>query len=259
MDKNYKVALVTGASSGIGKSTAEKFAEEGYKLILLARRKEKLEELAKKLEKQTKCHIIALDIREKDKIKEALLNLPEEFSEIDILVNNAGLALGLDPSYKSAWDDWEQMIETNCTALAFMTHLILPGMVKRNKGHIINVGSVAGNYAYPNGNVYGATKAFVNHFSKNLKADLIATSVRVTNIEPGIVTESDFSMVRFKGDKERASKVYEGANPLISESIADAITWAVTRPKNVNINSIEIMPISQGCGPLNVHREPALK
>lgn len=256
MDKIYKVAVITGASSGIGSAVAEKFANEGYKLILLARRKEKLEELSSKL--KTKCHIIALDVREKDKLKEAFSNLPKEFSEIDILVNNAGLSLGLKPAHESSWDDWEQMIETNCTALAYITNLILPGMVKRKKGHIVNLGSVAGSFAYPGGNVYGATKAFVEQFSRNLKSDLIGTGVRVTNIEPGMV-ETEFSIVRFKGDKDKAKNVYCGMTPLFPESIADAILWAVTRPQNVNINRIEIMPECQGPGPFAVHREQAKK
>ena len=259
MDKIYKVALITGASSGIGRAVAEKFAIEEYNLILLARRKNKLEELALKLKAQTKCHIIALDVREKDKLKEAFSNLPEEFSQIDILVNNAGLALGLNPAHKALWDDWEEMIDTNCKSLAYITHLLLPDMVKRNRGHIINIGSVAGSYAYPNGNVYCASKAFVAHFSKNLKADLVGTGVRVTNIEPGLVGDSEFSVVRFKGDKDKAAGVYAGLTPLVPESIADCIIWAVTRPRNVNINRIEIMPTCQGPGPFTIHREQTPK
>ena len=256
MDKIYKVALVTGASSGIGRAVAEKFAGEGYRLILLARRKEKLQELASNL--KTKCHIIALDVREKDKLKEAFSNLPKEFSEIDILVNSAGGSLGLDSAQKALWEDWEQMIETNCTALAYITHMLLPGMVARKKGHIVNLGSVAGDYAYPGGNVYGAAKSFVEHFSRNLKSDLIGTGVRVTNSEPGMV-EPEFSLVRFKGDKEKAKNVYCGMTPLFPESIADAILWSVTRPQNVNINRIEIMPECQGPGPFAVIREQGKK
>jgi 3-hydroxy acid dehydrogenase / malonic semialdehyde reductase len=252
-----KVAVVTGASSGIGEAVCEKFAAEGFKLILVARRKEKLEELAKRL--KSKCHIIACDVRDKAALKAAFSNLPKEFSEVDILVNNAGLALGRDPAFKANWDDWEQMIETNITALAYMTHMLLPGMVARNRGHIVNIGSVAGTFAYPGGHVYGASKAFVEQFSRNLKADLIGTNVRVTNIEPGLVGSSEFSLVRFKGDKDKAAEIYKDAHALVPEDIADCIVWAVTRPKNVNICRIEVMPVSQGAGPLAIYREQSKK
>jgi 3-hydroxy acid dehydrogenase / malonic semialdehyde reductase len=260
MENQYKVAVITGASAGIGEAIALQFGKKGIKLILVARRKEKLLAVAEKLKSNTKCHIIACDIRDKETIKKAFSNLPKEFSEVDILVNNAGLALGLGPAHRASWDDWEQMIDTNVTALAYLTHLLLPGMVARNSGHIVNIGSVAGSYAYPGGNVYGASKAFVEHFSRNVKADLVGTNVRVTNIEPGLVGNSEFSLTRFKGDIEKAAKVYSGANPLLPGSIADCITWAVTRPKNVNICRIEVMPVSQGAGPLAVYRgEPGKK
>jgi NADP-dependent 3-hydroxy acid dehydrogenase YdfG len=254
MEKLYRVAVVTGASAGIGEAVCEKFAAEGFKLILVARRKERLEEISKKL-KNTKCHIIACDIRDKAALKKAFSVLPKEFSEIDILVNNAGLALGRDSAYNASWDDWEQMIETNIIALAYLTHMLLPGMVERKKGHIVNMGSIAGSFAYPGGHVYGASKAFVEQFSRNLKADLIGTDVRVTNIEPGLVGNSEFSVVRFKGNIDKAAEVYKDANALVPEDIADCIVWAVTRPKNVNINRIEIMPVSQGAGPLAIYRE----
>ncbi|WLQ11362.1 SDR family NAD(P)-dependent oxidoreductase [Hahella aquimaris] len=251
-NNSSKVALVTGASVGLGEAIAERLAHEGYDLILLARRQDKLEALAARL--QTNCHIIACDICDQQAVTAAIENLPPAFAAIDLLINNAGLALGLGPAQSASWEDWSRMIEVNCTGLAFMTHLLLPSMVERNAGHIINIGSIAGSYAYFGGNVYGATKAFVEQFSRNLKADLLGTALRVTNIEPGMVGGSEFSLVRFKGDEDKAKATYENADALTPENIADCVAWAATRPANVNINRIEVMPVCQAPERLAIHR-----
>lgn len=179
--------------------------------------------------------------------------IPEEYSKIDILVNNAGLALGLEPAHQADLTDWNRMVDTNIKGLYLMTRKILPGMVERKSGHIINIGSIAGNYAYPGGNAYGATKAFVKQFSRNLRADLLGTQVRVTNIEPGLA-ETEFSLVRFHGDKDKADNVYKGANPLTAEDIAESVLWAAEQPQHVNINSIELMPTSQAWAALAIDK-----
>lgn len=255
MHNSYKTALITGASSGIGLETARKFAQRGLNLILLARRRDRLEKLAAELSGKARCHIAACDINDAGGVRREIAALPADFSAVDILVNNAGLSLGLDPAQEASWDDWRQMIETNCRSLAFMTHLLVPGMVERNRGHIVNIGSVAGSYAYRGGNVYGATKAFVEHFSRGLKTDLLGTAVRVTNIEPGMTAGNEFSLVRFHGDEQEARKVYAGVEPMISADIAEAIDWAVSRPAHVNVNRIELMPVCQAPGGLAVHRK----
>jgi len=250
----YKVVLITGASSGIGEAIAERFSTENTKLVLIARRRDKLKSVATRLSKFSSCHIIACDLTDKTSLRTELVNLPPDFKNVDVLVNNAGLALGLEPAQRASWQDWQTMIDTNITALAFITHLLLPGMVERNRGHIVNIGSVAGTYAYPGGNVYAASKAFVEHFSRNLKSDLLGTAVRITNIEPGLVAGSEFSLVRFGGDKERAEQVYAGVQPLMPESIAESVFWAVSLPAHVNICSIEIMPVCQAPSRLAIHR-----
>ena len=211
---NYKIALVTGASSGIGKAIAESLAKHGVRLILIARRNDKLELLKRELQTNTNCHVIACDVVNKERIFQEITNLPVEFSKIDVLVNCAGLALGLETAQETEWKDWETMLNVNCLALTYITHLLLPNMVERNFGHIVNIGSTAGTYPYKGANVYGATKAFVEQFTLNLKADLLGTAVRVTNIEPAIVGDSEFSLVRFKGDKNKADEVYKGLKPL---------------------------------------------
>ncbi|WP_040728332.1 SDR family NAD(P)-dependent oxidoreductase [Thiomicrorhabdus sp. Kp2] len=250
---NEQTALITGASSGIGKATAEILAKQGIKLILLARREALLKELQADLSPLTKCHIVACDINNHGKLLQALADLPNEFKQIDILINNAGLALGLNPAHETDWIDWQTMINTNCLSLAFLTRQILPGLVKRNHGHIINIGSIAGSYAYKGANVYGATKAFVEQFSSNLRSDLLGTAIRVTNVEPGMLNESEFSLVRFKGNQEQANDVYSGLEPLRSEDIAETIRWILAQPAHININNIEIMPIHQAlAGPTTV-------
>ena len=211
-----------------------------------------MQALAKKL--RTECHVIACDVRDRERLSEAIGNLPQNFAAVDILINNAGLALGLEPAHETQWADWQQMIETNCTAVAYLTRLIAPGMVARGSGHIVMLGSVAGNYAYPGGNVYGATKAFVAQLSLNLRADLAPYGIRVTHIAPGLAGGSEFSEVRFHGDAAKAAAVYKGTEPLLPADVAECVDWAVRQPRHVNINTIELMPTCQAPGALNVHR-----
>ena len=219
--------------------------------MLVGRREERLHSLAARL--PAAAHCLTVDIRSRTELEAALATLPAEFAEVDVLVNNAGLGLGLEPAHEASLEDWEKMIDTNCKGLVYVTRALLPGMVKRNRGHVVNLGSVAASYPYPGGNVYGATKAFVHQFSQNLKADLVGTRVRVTDVQPGMV-ESEFSLVRFKGDAERAGKVYAGMEALQPGDIADVVVWCVTRPARVNINVVEVMPADQAFGPFNVKR-----
>ncbi len=251
---NKKTICITGASSGFGFACARLFAGEEHKLILAARRTERLKKLAKMLNKPTQVHVISLDVRDRKAVTEKLGNLPENFSDVDVLINNAGLALGLEPSHRINLDDWETMVDTNIKGLLYCTRTLLPGMVNRNCGHIVNLGSVAGDWPYPGSNTYGATKAFVLQFSRNLKADLLGTGVRVTNIEPGMA-QSEFSLIRFKGDVEKAAKVYRGTRSLTSDDIAEIIHWVVSQPPHVNINRVEVMPTCQSWGPLSVSRK----
>lgn len=248
---NGWTALVTGASAGIGEACATALARAGARLVLAGRRRDRLEALAAKL--PTPSHVIELDVRSRGEVEAVLSSLPAPFGEVDILINNAGLGLGLEPAHQASLDDWDTMIDTNCKGLVYVTRAILPGMVQRNRGHVVNLGSVAATYPYPGGNVYGATKAFVHQFSQNLKADLVGTRVRVTDVQPGMV-ETDFSVVRFRGDAERARKVYEGMTPLSAADIADIVLFCVTRPAHVNLNVVEVMPVDQGFGPFNVKR-----
>ncbi|SEM54131.1 hypothetical protein/3-hydroxy acid dehydrogenase / malonic semialdehyde reductase [Stigmatella aurantiaca] len=244
-------ALVTGASSGIGEACALALSQAGVRLVLVGRREDRLRALASKL--AVPAHPLVLDVRSRPDVEAALAALPAEFASVDILVNNAGLALGTDAAHQASLDDWETMIDTNCKGLVYLTHALLPGMVRRNRGHIVNLGSVAATYPYPGGNIYGATKAFLHQFSQNLKADLVGTRVRVTDVQPGMV-ETEFSQVRFRGDTQRASKLYEGMEPLTAADIADVVQWCVTRPAHVNINVVEVMPADQGFGPFAVKR-----
>ena len=248
-----KVALVTGATSGFGDSCAEAFDRAGMRDIATGRRKERLEALAARLGKD-RIHPLVLDVQDRAAVEEAVASLPPALSAIDVLVNNAGLALGLEPAQRASLDEWETMIATNCRGLVTMTRAVLPGMVERNRGHVVNVGSVAALYPYPGGNVYGATKAFVHQFTLNLRADLLGTAVRATVVEPGMA-ETEFSLVRFSGDASKASKVYEGVKPLTAQDIAEAILWIVSLPAHVNVNTIELMPVQQAFGPFSVHRK----
>ena len=251
----YKAALITGASSGIGRACAMALGSQGLKLILTARRAEELTALQDELKMHTECFCIAEDIRNHSRIEKTIGQLPNPFSQIDVLINNAGLALGLDTAQNAKWTDWQKMIDVNCSGLAFMTNLLTPRMVERNCGHIINIGSIAGTYPYYGGNVYGATKAFVEQLTLNLKADLLGTKVRVSNIEPGMVSNSEFSLVRFGHDQDKANAVYEGIEALKPEDIANCVSWILQQPAHVNVNRVEIMPVSQAPSRTAFHRE----
>jgi 3-hydroxy acid dehydrogenase/malonic semialdehyde reductase len=250
------IVLVTGASVGFGLAIARRFAaQSSARIIAVARRRERLEALAAELGKDNVLPL-ALDLRDRGAILAAVEGLPPAFREIDVLVNNAGLALGLEPAQRADLDDWDEMIDTNCKALVTMTRAVLPGMVARDRGHIVNIGSTAGEFPYPGGNVYGATKAFVRQFSLNLRSDLVGTKVRVTDIEPGLVGGTEFSAVRFKGDTAKAGAPYQNTDPLTPEDIADAVHWVATRPARVNVNVLQVMPVVQAPGPLLIHRTP---
>ncbi len=246
--------FITGASAGFGKACAERFAPEGRPLVLAARRRQRLEQLKSALEDKTPVHLLDLDVRDRGAVEKAVAGLPEPFSAIDVLINNAGLAAGLGPAQEADLQDWETMIDTNIKGVMYCTRAVLPKMVEKNRGHIVNLGSVAGDWPYPGGNVYGATKAFVGQFSRNLRCDLAGSRVRVTNIEPGLA-ETEFSVVRFKGDTEKASKVYQNTEPLRAEDIADIVHWVVSVPAHVNINRVEVMATFQSWAPFAIHRE----
>ncbi|WP_276902793.1 SDR family NAD(P)-dependent oxidoreductase [Frischella perrara] len=242
--------LVTGASSGFGKAICQKLIADGYKVIGAARRVDKLSELARQLDDNFLP--FQLDVIKKDAVENLLLSLPDKFKPIDILINNAGLALGMEPAYEANYADWEIMVNTNIIGLIHLTRIILPEMVKRNSGYIINLGSTAGNYAYQGGNVYGATKAFVKQFSANLRTDLLGKKIRVTNIEPGLCGNTEFSNVRFHGNDKQAAAVYQGVEFIKPEDIANTVSWLVNSPKHFNVNNIEIMPTAQASGGLKV-------
>ncbi len=245
-----KTALITGASVGIGEATARHLHALGFSLILVARRKEKLDKLNSEL--GGKHAVYECDVNDKG----AILTLLEGLTcDVDVLLNNAGLALGLDSADKSNWDHWETMINTNCLALAYLTRQLLPKMVARNRGHIINLGSIAGTYAYKGGNVYGATKAFVEQFSLGLLADLMGTAIKVTNLEPGLIGGTEFSNVRYEGDDDKASSMYTNCQPLTANDIAQTIGWLVTQPEHVNVNRMEIMPVCQAPAGVSVYKE----
>jgi NADP-dependent 3-hydroxy acid dehydrogenase YdfG len=247
-------ALVTGASSGIGLACAERFVKDGATVVAVARRADRLSALAGRL--GPRLVPLPLDITDRDAVTRAFAETLEPLPPLDILVNAAGMALGLEPVHRASIEDWDRMIETNCRALVFTTRLALPGMVARGRGHIVTIGSVAGSYPYPGGNVYGATKAFVRQFSLAIRSDLLGTPVRVTNVEPGMC-DTEFSTVRFAGDKARADKVYAGMTPLAAADVADVVAWCVTRPAHVNVNTIELMPVQQAFGPFLIHRDQA--
>ena len=249
-----KIVLITGATSGIGLSCAHKFAENGDHLILTGRNEKRLAEIGKELEaKGTKVMILAFDVRDAEKAKEHIGNLPEQWRDIDVLANNAGLALGLEPEYEGDPDDWSTMIDTNIKGLLTMTRLVVPGMVERNRGHIINVGSVAGDAAYAGGNVYCATKAAVKALSDGLRIDVANTAIRVTNLKPGLV-ETNFSNVRFHGDTDRAANVYKGIVPLTGDDIADVAVYAANAPAHVQIAEVLILATHQASGSVIVRK-----
>jgi 3-hydroxy acid dehydrogenase / malonic semialdehyde reductase len=243
MDNN-KIALITGASSGIGEACAIRFAENGYNIIITARRKDKLEKLAQKLQDKTKVLCLSFDVRDFQETSGVLESLSPEWSEIDLLINNAGLAAGLGPIQDGKLDDWNKMIDTNLKGLLHVSKCIMPIMIQRRKGHIINIGSIAGKETYLNGNVYCATKAAVDSLTKAMRIDLLPYGIKVTQIAPGAV-ETEFSLVRFKGDTEAASKVYDGFTPLTGADIADVAFYISTLPSHVNINDLIVVPTAQ--------------
>ncbi len=243
-----KITLITGATSGIGLACARKFAGAGYRLILTGRNESRLEEIRAELTAQSsEVLTLCFDVREREETEKAIACLPQEWSEIDVLVNNAGLALGLEPEYEGRFDDWETMIDTNIKGLLWMTRLVVPGMVERGRGHIINIGSVAGDAAYAGGGVYCATKAAVKTLSDGLRIDLAPTPIRVTNLKPGLV-ETNFSRVRFHGDAKRAEKVYQGIKPLTGDDIADVALYAAQAPAHVQIAEVLILATHQASG-----------
>ncbi|MDR2853479.1 MAG: SDR family NAD(P)-dependent oxidoreductase [Burkholderiaceae bacterium] len=249
------IVFVTGATAGFGAAIARRFVREGHRVIAAGRRPERLDALKAELGGALLPYV--LDVCDAAAVAALPAALPEGWREVDVLVNNAGLALGLEPAQRANLADWDRMIGTNCTGLVHMTHALLPGMVARNRGHLINLGSIAGNYPYPGGNVYGATKAFVRQFSLNLRADLTGTRVRVSNIEPGLCSGTEFSNVRFKGDDARAAKVYEGAEAISADDIAETVHWLAALPAHVNINALEMMPVCQSFSATSTTRNMA--
>lgn len=249
---NQMTVLVTGATAGFGAAIARRFVGEGHKVIATGRRTERLDAL--KAELGDALLPLAMDVREFDAVVGAVSALPDDFAAVDVLVNNAGLALGLEAADKANMADWQTMIDTNVNGVVYCTRALLPGMVERGKGHVINLGSVAGAYPYPGGNVYGATKAFVHQFSLNLRADLLGKNIRVTSVEPG-AAETEFSLVRFKGDDDKAATVYKGFHPMSPEDIADTVFYVANLPSHVNINRVEMMPTQQAFSPFAFNRD----
>jgi len=243
---SQRTICITGATAGIGQATARCLAKEGHRLILIGRRAVQLNEFSEKLKKEfnIECLAVSFDVRSRDEVQKAISELPPEWNKIDVLINNAGLAAGLDPVHKASLDDWDQMIDTNVKGLLYMTRLISPGMADRGKGHIINIGSIAGKEVYSNASVYCATKHAVDALSKGMRQDLLPYGIKVTAVHPGAVN-TEFSLVRFKGDGERANQVYKGFEPLRAEDIAETILFALSRPAHVNIDDILIMPSAQ--------------
>lgn len=244
--------LITGASAGFGLAIAERFLRSGARAIVCARRLDRLQALADKHPGNVLA--VPLDVTDRAAVASAMAGLPAEFAEVDVLVNNAGLALGLAPAHEADLDDWDRMIATNCAGLVSVTRAILPGMVARRRGTVVNIGSIAGEFPYPGGNVYGATKAFVHQFTQNLNADLIATGVRATCIEPGLCGGTEFSSVRFHGDDSRAASVYAGTQPLSAEDIAETVHWVATLPAHVTINALSMMPNCQSFSGMTIKR-----
>lgn len=243
--------LVTGATSGFGAAVCRRFAAEGAKVIATGRREERLAALKKEL--GAACHTLAFDARSRAATAKAAASLPAAFAKPNVVIANAGLALGLEPAQEADLDDWDGMIATNINGLLYTIRAVLPGMIARDEGHVVMLGSVASDFPYPGGNVYGATKAFVKQFALNLRADLLGANIRVTNIEPGLA-ETEFSLVRFKGDAAKAKKPYEGIAPLSAEDVAETIFWACTLPRRVNVNRLQVMPVMQAFGPFAFKR-----
>ena len=246
--------FITGATSGFGEACARKFAQAGWKLVLTGRRKERLEALCEELSKHTEVHGLVVDVRDRAAMEQAIANLPPAFSKLRGLINNAGLAVGTDPAPQCKLDDWETMVDTNIKGLLYTTNLLLPRLIAYGRGAgIVNLGSIAGNYPYPGSHVYGGTKAFVKQFSLNLRCDLQGTGVRVTNLEPGLC-ESEFSQVRFAGDQSKYDALYAGAQAIQPADIAETIFWLLNQPAHININSLELMPVSQSWSNFAIER-----
>ncbi len=246
------IALVTGATAGFGAAIARRFANDGARVIAAGRRTERLDAL--RHEFGDAILPLALDVRDRAAVAAAIAGLPDSFAAIDLLVNNAGLAAGLGPAQEANLDDWDAMVDTNVKGLMYVTRAVLPGMVARDRGHVVNIGSTAGEFPYPGGNVYGGTKAFVYQFSLNLRADLRGTQIRVTDVEPGLSGGTEFSQVRFRGDAAKAAAVYANVTPLSADDVADAVAWVATRPAHVNVNSVQLMPVAQSFAAQHVER-----
>lgn len=247
-----KTVLITGATSGFGEAAARKFSQEGHRVVLTGRREDRLTSLVKEL--GDLAYASVLDVRNKTEVFSLLESLPQDFANIDVLINNAGLALGLGGADEADVEQWETMVDTNVKGLMYLCRAVLPGMVARGGGHVVNVGSVAASWPYPGGNAYGGSKAFVQQFSRNLRTDLLGKNVRVTNIEPGMC-ETEFSVVRFDGDESKAQQVYAGMQPLSAEDIAEIMYWTCSLPSHININQLEVMPTAQAWSPFAVHRD----
>lgn len=246
--------FITGASSGFGEACAKKFASEGRKLIVSARRSDRLQRLAEELSATAEVIPVSLDVRDRQAVSQVVEQLPQKFRDVEVLINNAGLALGLGSADVVDLDDWDAMVDTNIKGLMYCTRALLPLMVARGKGHIVNLGSVAASWPYPGGNAYGGSKAFVQQFSRNLRSDLLGKNIRVTNVEPGM-SETEFSLVRFGGDSEKARQVYEGTKPLSGDDVAEIIYWVTSLPQHINVNNLEVMPTCQAWGPFAVDRK----
>jgi 3-hydroxy acid dehydrogenase/malonic semialdehyde reductase len=253
VDPKSLTVLVTGATSGFGAATCRRFAKEGARVIATGRRKDRLAALKKEF--GAACHTAVLDVRDEAAVSALPESLPKKFSRVNVLVANAGLALGLSPAPQADPEDWRRMIDTNVSGLVHTVRAFLPGLVARDEGHVVLLGSVAGDFPYPGGNVYGATKAFVSQFALNLRADILGANVRVTSVEPGLA-ETEFSLVRFKGDAAKARGPYENIEPLRAEDVAETIYWAATLPRHVNINRLQVMPVMQAFGPFAFSRKP---
>ena len=245
-------ALVTGATAGFGAAITRRLVSQGWRVVATGRRQDRLDALAAELDDRVLP--LRLDVTDAEAVAALPAGLPGSWRMVDALVNNAGLALGLAPAQQAEVVDWDRMVATNVSGLIHMTHALLPGMVERDRGHVVNLGSIAGTYPYPGGHIYGATKAFVRQFTLNLKADLVGTNVRVTDIEPGLCGGTEFSEVRFGGDTAKAAAVYAGTTPLTAEDVAEAVAWVMHLPRHVNINRIEMMPTCQAAGPFNIRR-----
>ncbi len=246
--------LITGASSGFGEAAARRFADAGRPLVLVARRQERIDALVEELSSHTRCHGVVLDVRDREAVTGKLTSLHGPFDDVEVLINNAGLALGMGGADEADLDHWDAMVDTNIKGVMYCTRTILPAMVSRGGGHIVNLGSVAASWPYPGGNAYGGSKAFVQQFSRNLRTDLAGKNIRVSCVEPGMC-ETEFSLVRFEGDAEKAGAVYDGMQPLSATDVADIIFWVTSLPAHINVNQLEVMPVTQTWSPFAVHRD----